>query len=217
MNDCKARIVIVEDQEQVDKLLEIEDNIPLVEHIIFYNNQGMRHYNNSKLKDFQHLIQVGDELIKKNPTFFENQINLLHSDMPAIIAYSAATTGRPKAALLTHFNLIEAAKNLSLVDKMKKTDDYFSFLPLSWVHEHVASVVLPLIVGMVVNFPERPHTVVGDLREIGPQTLLATPRVYQSLMANFQIRMEGASWFKRKIYHFFKSYGNKKSVAKLRK
>lgn len=217
LNDCKARIVIVEDQEQVDKLLEIEDSIPLVEHIIFYNKQGMRHYSNPKLQDFHDLLQLGEQLLKKDATFFEKQINLLHGDMPAIIAYSAATSGRPKAAVLTHFNLIEAAKNLSLVDDMKKTDDYFSFLPLSWVHEHVTSIVLPLIVGMVVNFPERPHTVVGDLREIGPQTLLATPRVYQSLMADFQIRMDGAGWFKRKVYHFFKSYGEKKSSTKLEK
>lgn len=79
------------------------------------------------------------------------------------------------------------------------------------------SIIIPLIVGMVVNFPERPHTVIGDLREIGPHTLLATPRVFQSLMANFQIRMEGASWFKRKLYNFFKKYGDKQALFKLDK
>ena len=134
-----------------------------------------------------------------------------------MIAYSAATTGNPKGVILTHGNLIEAAKNLTMVDKMEKKDDYFSFLPLSWIHEQVISIVIPLTTGIVVNFPEKPHTVIGDLREIGPQTLLAPPRVYQTLMSNFTIRMEGASWFKKKVYQTFKKYGEKVARAKLDK
>ena len=215
LNDCKARIVIVEDQEQVDKLLLIENELPLVEHIIYYNKQGLRHYQHPKLTYIGQLLKNGEDLLKQKTDFLENQLNLLHCDFPAVISYSAATSGLPKGVILTHYNLIESAKNLSQVDEMKKTDDYFSFLPLTWVHEHVISIVMPLIVGMVVNFPERPHTVIGDLREIGPHTLLATPRVYQSLMANFQIRMEGASWFKRRMYNLFKKYGEKQALLKL--
>lgn len=215
LNDCKARIVIVEDQEQVDKLLEIESQVPLVEHIIYYNNQGLRHYKHPKLIFMDELLEAGENLLKHKPNFFEEQLVQLHHRMPAIIAYSAATSGKPKGAVLTHFNLIEAAKNLSQVDEIKKTDDYFSFLPLSWVHEQVISVVMPLIVGMVINLPERPHTVIGDLREIGPQTILAPPRVYQSLMSNFTIRMEGSSWFKRKVYKFFKKFGDKRAQSNL--
>ncbi|MFP3918247.1 AMP-binding protein [Lysinibacillus telephonicus] len=217
LNDCKARIVIVEDQEQVDKLLEVENELPLVEHIIYYNKQGLRHYQHTKLTYMGQLLKNGEDLLKQKTDFLANQLKLLHSEMPAIISYSAATSGRPKGVILTHHNLIESAKNLSQVDEMKKADDYISFLPLSWVHEHVMSIIIPLIVGMVVNFPERPHTVIGDLREIGPHTLLATPRVFQSLMANFQIRMEGASWFKRKLYNFFKKYGDKQALFKLDK
>ena len=91
-----------------------------------------------------------------------------------MIAYSAATTGKPKGVLLTHESLLEAAKKLMKVDQMENKDDYFSFLPLSWIHEQVVSVVIPLSTGIVVNFPEKPHTVIGDLREIGPQTLAST-------------------------------------------
>ena len=213
LNDCKARIVIVEDQEQVDKLLQVEHNLPLIEHIIYYNKQGMRHYKNDKLQDLDNLLNAGAVLVKENPSFFSEKMSLINGNAPAIIAYSAATTGRPKGAILTHFNLLEAAKNLAKVDEMKKNDDYFSFLPLSWVHEQVVSIVLPLMTGVVVNFPEKSHTVMGDLREIGPQTLLAPPRVYQSLMSNFNIRIEGASWLKRKVYKFFQKYGDKKALA----
>lgn len=215
LNDCKARIVIVEDQEQIDKLLEIENELPLVEHIIYYNKQGLRHYQHAKLTYLGHLLKNGEDLLKQKANFLEEQLKLLHRDMPAVISYSAATSGEPKGVKLTHQNLIESARNLSQVDEMKKTDDYFSFLPLSWVHEQVISTVMPLLVGMVVNFPERPHTVISNLREIGPQTLLATPRIYQSLMRDFQIRMEGASWFKRRLYHLFSKYGEKKALFKL--
>ena len=215
LNDCKARIVIVEDQEQVDKLLQIEDDLPLVEHIIYYNKQGMRHYKNNKLEDLDDLLRLGAIMAKEKPSLFIDKLSQIDEHSPAIIAYSAATSGRPKGAVLTHYNLLEAAKNLAKVDEMKKGDDYFSFLPLSWVHEQVVSIVLPLVTGVVINFPEKSHTVMGDLREIGPQTLLAPPRVYQSLMSNFNIRIEGASWFKRKVYQVFRKYGDKKAQAKI--
>ena len=215
LNDCKARIVVVEDQEQVDKLLQIDEKLPLVEHIIYYNKQGMRHYKNNKLEDLDDLLRLGASIAKEKPSLFIDKLKNINGNSPALIAYSAATSGRPKGAVLTHFNLLEAAKNLSKVDEMKKGDDYFSFLPLSWVHEQVVSAVLPLVTGVVVNFPEKSHTVIGDLREIGPQTLLAPPRVYQSLMSNFNIRIEGASWFKRKVYQVFRKYGDKKALAKI--
>lgn len=213
LNDCKARIVIVEDQEQVDKLLEIEDQIPLVQHIIYYNKQGLRHYKHPKLSFLDELLEKGKELLKAQPNFYEKQASQLDTHNAAVIAYSAATSGRPKGAVLTHFNLINAAKNLTEHEEMRKQDDYFSFLPLSWVNEKVMSTVVPLIIGFAVNFPEKPHTVIVDLREIGPQTLLAPPRVYQSLMSDFSVRIEGATWFKRKVYEFFKKYGDKKAEA----
>ena len=217
LNDCKARIVVVEDQEQVDKLLEIEQQIPLVEYIIFYNKQGMRHYNHPKLLEFDEVLATGASLLKDRSGFLLYNTKHLFGDDHAVIAYSAATTGNPKGVILTHSNLIEAAKNLLQVDKMEEKDDYFSFLPLSWVHEQVVSIVIPLTTGIVINFPEKPHTVIGDLREIGPQTLLAPPRVYQTLMSNFTIRMEGASWFKKRVFQTFKKYGEKVARAKLDK
>ncbi|MER2090889.1 MAG: AMP-binding protein [Sporosarcina sp.] len=217
LNDCQARIVIVEDQEQVNKLLEIEEQIPLVEHIIFYNKQGLRHYNHPKLVDFDDVLLIGKSLMKNRPAFFQDKTEYSQGNDHAIIAYSAATTENPKGVILTHTNLIEAAKSLCMVDKMNKRDDYFSFLPLSWIHEQVISIVIPLTTGTVINFPEKPHTIIGDLREIGPHTLLAPPRVYQTLMSNFTIRMEGASWLKRKVYKTFKKYGDKVTMAKLKK
>lgn len=217
LNDTKPRMVIVEDQEQVDKLLSIEKEIPFVEHIVYYDARGLRHYQHSKLASMKELLKMGEELLKEHPSFFEDEIRLLSGQQEALIAYSAATSGDPKAAVYTHHQLIEAAKNLIQLDEMKKTDDYFSFLPLAWIHEQIMSIVIPMLIGHTVNFPERPDTVIGDLREIGPQTMIASPRVYQSIMSNVQVRIEGASWFKRKVYHFFKKYGDRRAKARLEK
>lgn len=217
LNDLKPRIVIVEDQEQVDKLLSIEKDIPFVEHIVHYDVRGLRHYQNPKLISMKELLKIGEEHLKVHPAFFEQQITLLSGHQEALISYSAATSGDPKAAVYTHHQLIEAAKNLIQLDEMKKTDDYFSFLPLAWIHEQIMGIVIPIVIGLTVNFPERPDTVIGDLREIGPQTVVASPRVYQSIMSNVQVRLEGASWLKRKVYQLFKKYGDKRAKAKLEK
>ncbi len=211
LNDCKARIAIVEDQEQVDKILELENQLPNMKHIIYYNKQGLRHYSHPKLFYMEDIMDAVRGDVPAD--FYETKMNEIDSYQPAIISYSAATTGRAKGAVLTHFNLIEAARNLSQLENMHSKEDYFSFLPLAWVHEQEMSIVIPLLVGFVTNFPEKPHTVIVDLREIGPHTMLASPRVYQSLMSNFAIRIEGASWFKKKVYRFFKKYGDKKAQA----
>lgn len=215
LNDSKARIVVAEDQEQVDKLLEIEEQIPLVETIIYYNPQGMRYYTHPKLIDFQKLLESGETLLEESPDLVREVSERSVGEDIAVIAYSAATTGNPKGVVLTHSNLINAAKSLQQLDQMEKKDDYFSFLPLAWIHEKVLASVIPLLTGTAVNFPEKPHTVVGDLKEIGPQTFMAPPRVYQTLMSNFTIRMQGSTWFKKKVFHFFKNYGDKVAAAKL--
>src|SRR5699024_6999779 len=121
----------------------------------------------------------------------------------------------PKGAMLTYTNLIAAAQHLDKVDEVNYKDDYLSFLPLAWIHEQILSITIPLIKGSIINFPERPSTVLSDLREIGPHTLLAPPRVYQTLMSNFITRIEGATWFKKKIYNMFKNYGDKVAKSKL--
>ncbi|WKA59151.1 AMP-binding protein [Planococcus shenhongbingii] len=215
LNDCQARIAIVEDQEQVDKLLEIKNDLPYLEHIIFCNGQGLRHYKHDWLTGFDALLEKGAVFVQETPAFYSSELEFSEIEDTAIIAYSASATGHPKGVKLSHSNLIAAAQNLDSVDKMKEKDDYFSFLPLSWIHEQVISIVVPLLTGMAVNFPEKPHTVLTDLREIGPQTLLAPPRVYQTLLSNFTIRIQGSSWLKKKVYLTFKKYGDKVIKAKL--
>lgn len=217
INHSDARFVIAEDQEQVDKLLEIEEMIPRVEKIIYYNDKGMRRYKSEKLLYIGDLQKAGEIYGEKNPTFFKEKVEqVLGSDI-AVISYTSGSTGNPKGVMLSHANLISALSNLDEVDKLDSKDDYISFLPLAWISEQVMSIVGSLYKGMVINFPEQPTTVINDLREIGPHTLIAPPRTYENIISRFRLRIGGAGWLKSKVYNFFKPYGEKMAKAKLNK
>lgn len=215
LNDTQARVVVVEDQEQVDKLLEVEEQIPFIEHIVYYKPQGMRHYNHPKLVFWNDLMTEAETILQNENQFLHKKIEEISGNDIAIIAYSAGAMGDPKGIMLTHSNLITAAKNLIEIDHMTEKDDYLSFLPLAWIHEQVMTVVIPLHTGNIVNFPERPSTVLNDLREIGPHTMLAPPRVFQTLMSNITTRMNTASRLKKFIYNTFEKYGDKVAYAAL--
>lgn len=217
LNDCKASVVVAEDREQVDKLLEIEDQVPSMKYIIFCNNKGLQNYQPNKLYDFNDLLTAGKALMNKKADFLRHEMEQTDCRDAAVIVYSSGTAGTPKGIRLSHSNLIAAAGNLADVDRIEKKDDYLSFLPLAWIYEQVLSVVMPLTRGMIINFPEEPNTVLSDLREIGPHTLLAPPRFYQSLISNFTSRIQETSWFKKKVYQTFKKFGDKAAAATLDK
>ncbi|WP_209124316.1 AMP-binding protein [Alkalihalobacillus sp. BA299] len=215
LNHCDAKVVIAEDQEQVDKLLEIEDSIPFVEKIIYYNNKSLRKYTNQKLIYMKDLQVKGEAFDQKNLEFFrEKTEQVLGSDV-AIISYTSGSTGDPKGVMLSHSNLIQTAFSLAEVDRMEEKDDYLSFLPLAWIGEQMMSITMSLCKGVAVNFPEQPTTVLNDLREIGPHSLFAPPRTYENMISRFKLRIDGTTWFKRKVYEFFKPYGNIVADAKL--
>ncbi|WP_096201517.1 AMP-dependent synthetase/ligase [Bacillus sp. FJAT-45350] len=215
LNHCEAKIVIAEDQEQVDKLLEIEEKIPLVEKIIYYNDKSLRSYKNSKLFYMSDLQKKGEVFVQKNPTYFEEQVNKVNSEDIAIISYTAGTSGKPKGVMLSHSNLLATAHSLSEVDRFEENNDQLSFLPLAWIGEQVISVTMSLYKNVKINFSEEPTTVLSDLREIGPHTMFAPPKTYENIISRFKLRMDGSSWLKKKVYNFFKSYGDKVAKAKV--
>lgn len=217
LNHCEAKIVIVEDQELVDILMTIEDELTCIEKIIYYNHKGMRGYNHPMLMYMNDLQETGKKADQKSPDKLAERIATGCADDIAIMAYSSGTTGEPKGVLLSHQNLTSVANQMAEIDPVKENDDYFSFLPLAWIGEQVMSVTTSICHGVALNFPEEAATVGGDFREIGPHTIFAPPRMYETIISNFKLRMGGSSWLKKKVYNFFKHFGDKMSDATLNK
>lgn len=214
LNHSEARIVVAEDQEQVDKLIAIEDRLQYVEKIIFYNDKGMRKYEHPKLIYFEDLQAAGKKYGEIEKDFFRSQIERLVDTDIALLSYTQGTHGDPKGVLLTHANLVSSVTSLLEVDKAEERDDYLSFLPLAWIGEQMMSACMPLCSGVVINFPEEPSTVLIDLREIGPHTLIAPPKTYENIISRFQVRIGDSSWFKKKLYYYFKGIADKVTDAR---
>jgi len=202
-----AVFVVVEDQEQVDKILEIKDSFPRVQKVIYYDPKGLRNYREPLLLSFQEVEEQGRRFGLAHPDFFEDRLAQGQGDDLAIISYTSGTTGFPKGAMLTHRNLISMAKNLLAIDPMTSDDQYVSFLPLAWIGEQMMSLSASLWVGSTVNFPEEPETVAENLREIGPHVLFSPPRIWENMISTIQVKMEDSTFLKKSLYRLFLPIG----------
>lgn len=209
LDHCDATIVVVEDQEQVDKILEIKKEIPKVTNIIYYDPRGMRNYQDDALMSFEEVQALGKTLDEEEPAFFQSEVKKGSEHDVAIFSYTSGTTGNPKATMLTYKNLLDMAKNLSTIDPLTDKDEYVSFLPLAWIGEQMMTMGMGLYNGMTINFPEEPSTVLENLREIGPQVMFSPPRIYEDMVSRFQVKIQDAGWLKRKIYHWCKPVGER--------
>ncbi|MBN9655675.1 AMP-binding protein [Halobacillus sp. GSS1] len=215
LRECDPRILVVEDQEQVDKLLEIIHSFPAIEAILFWNEKGLRSYSHDKLMDLKSLQSVGSTRASEDPSFFEHQIQKVKPLDIAFITFTSGVTRHPRAATFTHSNLIQTALSIHEVDPVKADDDYLSFLSLAWICEQVMAVGLSLTRGMTINFPEEPSTTLNDLREIGPHLIQAPPRTFENMLTRFQIRMNDSTKLKKKMFELTESGIEKNARAKL--
>ncbi|WP_017755284.1 AMP-binding protein [Calidifontibacillus oryziterrae] len=215
LNDSDATFVVVEDQEQVDKILEIKDEIPNVKWVVYYDDRGMRNYNIDNLLFFKEVQEKGTILANEEPELFESELSLGSWEDISIFSYTSGTTGNPKATMLTYKNLFEMAKNLSSIDPLEPSDQYLSFLPLAWIGEQMMSMAMGLYNGITINFPEEPTTVLENIREIGPHLMFSPPRIYEDMLSRFQVRIQDASWLKRKFYEWCLPIGEKVADAHL--
>ena len=213
LNHSDVKFVVVEDQEQVDKLLEIEDELPRVQKIIYYDPKGLRHYRHSLLLSFSEVEEHGVLYGKDHPAFFDEQVTLGQPSDVAIFCYTSGTTGSPKGAMLTHRNLVNMGQSLMGMDSAKSGDEFLSFLPLAWIGEQMMAISASLFVGFTVNFPEEPTTVQENLREIGPHLVFSPPRVWEDMVSKVRVKIEETSWLKRKLYKLFRKYGERRAKA----
>ncbi|CDI03568.1 AMP-dependent synthetase and ligase [Candidatus Competibacter denitrificans Run_A_D11] len=201
--DAGIRFVAVEDQEQVDKLLEIHEQIPQLQHIVYDDPRGMRHYNQPFLHDIHALMEMGRIHDRNHPDFLDAEVAQGQADDVSVMLYTSGTTGQPKGVCQSHGAFIAAARGSMQTDRLTPDGNILSYLPMAWVGDHLFSFAQALVVGFTINCPESSDTVTTDLREIGPTYYFAPPRVFESLLTSIMIRMEDAGTIKRRMFHYF--------------
>jgi long-chain acyl-CoA synthetase len=201
INLAESKVIVAEDQEQVDKILDMGDELTTVKVIVYTDPRGMRKYDDSRLIYFPDVEALGRKYEEANPGAFDRLVDATHPEDPTHICITSGTTGNPKLAVLSHRNMISMARNLGKVDPKFENDEFVSFLPLPWVGEQMMSVASGLLFGFTVNFPEEPETATENIREIGPNVLFSPPRVWENLAATVQVKILDASPLKRFLYN----------------
>ena len=209
-----AAFVLAKDQEQCDKLLVIRDQVPNVRRVIYWEEKGLWSYDESWLICFEEVEALGQAQQEEHPGLFEELVARGKGSDLAVFCYTSGTTGRPKGVMLDHSNLISGCDLTVKVDPRTDTDDYVSFLPPAWITENVLGLTIHLRTGMIVNFPEAPETVQENIREIAPQALLFSARLWESMVAMVQMRITDTSAINRFLYRIFMPVGYK--VARMR-
>lgn len=212
-----VKFIIVEDQEQVDKIIEIWADLNTVSHVIYYEPKGLSHYHHPNLLFLPEVQDLGRQFERQQPHWFESQIAQGKSSDIALLSTTAGTTGSPKLTMLTYHNLLSMGRNLMRVDPIEPTDEFMSFLPLAWIGEQVMTLACALQQGFTINFPEKPATVPDNLREIGPQVMFTPPRVWETMVSQVQVKMADSSWLKRLVYHWALPVGHEMADCRFRR
>jgi len=203
LEHCGAKFVIAGDQEQVDKVIDVQDQLPEFEQMIYLDPRGLRKYDHSKLHQFTHVQDAGrakrDELTPE----MKAREDALDYDSTCVMPYTSGTTGKPKGVVLSNRNVIETSKSSSEFDDLRASDEILAYLPMAWVGDFIFSVGQALWTGFCTNCPESADTMHTDLREIGPTYYFAPPRVFETQLTQVMIRMEDAGKFKQRMFHYF--------------
>ena len=198
LNDAEIDFVIVEDQEQVDKVLEAKPQVPTLAHIYYDDPRGLRNYEG--VTSFEELQRIGRDHDRANPGFFDAEVARGHTEDASVMLYTSGTTGKPKGVRQTHRAFIASAAGGCGFDRLGPSDSILSYLPMAWVGDHLFSLAQWVYAGFTINCPESGDTVMTDLREIGPTYYFAPPRIFENLLTQVMIRMEDASRPKRWLF-----------------
>lgn len=203
INNADVRFALVEDQEQVDKLLEIRGQCPQLAHIVYDDPRGLRNYAEDGLQSLDALLDSGRGFAAGQPDFFRAEVEKARPDDVAAMFFTSGTTGNPKGVVHTHNTLLDRAKAGADFDKLTADEEVLAYLPPAWVGQNIFSYAQWLACGYVVNCPESASTVTIDLKEVGPTYYFAPPRIFESLLTTVMIRMEDAGRIKRGMFHYF--------------
>ncbi len=204
LNHAETSIIIAEDQEQVDKALSLKDKLPKLRWIIYDDPRGLSFYDDSILRSYDSVLEEGRKFGAANPGFYDAELAKGGADDTAMIAYTSGTTGTPKGAMLSHRNMIATAEAFIEVNEVKQGDNWLSYLPMAWVGDAAFTLGMALVARLTANCPENPETVQRDLRELGPDAMLAPPRIWENMLTLMQIKGSDASPMKRRVFEHFR-------------
>jgi long-chain acyl-CoA synthetase len=200
IQNADVRFAFVEDQEQVDKLIEIRPECPRIERIWYDEPRGLRNYAEPGLAWIDELLELGRQHAQAHPGFLEREVDKVQAQDVAAMFFTSGTTGKPKGVVHTHFTLLDRAAAGARFDRLTEHEEVLAYLPPAWIGQNIFSYAQWLACGYVVNCPESAETVTIDLKEIGPTYYFAPPRVFEGLLTSVMIRMEDASRLKRWLF-----------------
>jgi long-chain acyl-CoA synthetase len=206
LDHAEAKFAVVQDQEQVDKLISVADRLPKLRTVIFEEERGLAGYDTTNLHSFDHVQDLGRQEMRSNPGaagWWLDEIAKGKGSDVSVMLYTSGTTGRPKGVMLTHDNIVKSAENGNKFDRFTYDDTLLAYLPMAWVGDHLFSYGQAFAAAMCVACPESPETVIEDRREIAPTYFFAPPRVFENLLTQIMVRMEDAGRLKKGMFDYF--------------
>ena len=204
LNHAETSVIVAEDQEQVDKALSLKDSLPRLRWVVFDDPRGLSFYDDPILRSFESVLKEGRAFAQASPGFYENELAKGTADDMAMIAYTSGTTGNPKGVMLSHRYMIATAESFVEVNDVKQGDNWLSYLPMAWVGDAAFTLGMALMARLIANCPENPETVQRDLRELGPDTMLAPPRIWENMLTLMQVKAGDATPLKRRVFELFR-------------
>jgi len=218
VNHSHARIIFVENDEQLDKTLQILDDTPNLEHIVVFDMKGLQRFNHDYVMSFKEFQDLGKKFALDHPELrFEKMIDAIRPEDTAAVVYTSGTTGDPKAVMLSHKNIIFSARYLAEQNELHFDHEVLSFLPLSHIGDRMLSFFVALMIGYTVNIVESPDTVLQNMVEVRPHFLGSVPRMWEKFFSRIVIRKDDATWFEKKVQRWGINVGRQVSDLTLKK
>ena len=213
-NHAEVAVIVAEDQEQVDKVFALRAELPALRTVVYDDPRGMTGYRDEWLKSYAAVQEAGRRFGAEHRGYFEAEVEKGRPEDVAIVCYTSGTTGNPKGAMITHVNAVTVAETFCKEAGVVADDTSLAYLPMAWAGDAVYTLFASLVAGFCANCPESPETVQRDLRELGPTTVLAPPRIWENMLTAVQVRAADATRLKRATFNFFRSAAERAEILR---